>query len=193
MALPVIANTFRVTFNWHSDAGAEAHNVMHFRSAGANSDDIFDALDAAVTDDMWQQTCTTVNVESLDILPLDGTSSTINYSAPVDARWAGTRAGEFAPALAAIVRLKTGQRGRSHRGRVYLPFVAEAAQAAGVLAGTTAVDLQQAWQAFDTALLADSVEPVVASYKLASADSVINYDVPAILGTMKRRQDALRT
>jgi hypothetical protein len=59
-----------------------------------------------------------------DVLPLDGTSSTVSYTTASAGSAGGNASGSDMPeAIAQIIKWQTGTRGRSHRGRSYLPGV----------------------------------------------------------------------
>jgi hypothetical protein len=92
------------------------------------------------------------------------------------------------------VKLQTGLRGRSFRGRVYRPFAAEETCSDGFLDPANVLLLQTAWENFIASLAADAYSDtlVVASYKLATKDPVVNVVAEHALGTQRRRQTRLR-
>lgn len=188
--LPVIANVMRVAFTWSDTVGGRtAENVMHFRAGTVTAAELATYLDGIVSAGMWNQTVTTVGVTQLDITPLDGTSATYTFATGRPAKWSGAiSAGDIIPAGAAIVKLQTAKRGRSYRGRVYLPFVAEGANDSGTLHSTDVDALQSAWSAFLTTTESGDVAWVVASYVHATAEDIIAVTAEAELGTQRRRQ-----
>lgn len=196
-ALPIIADTFRCTLNWTNGAGQIAENVIHIRTntPGHPQSDIFELLQDTITTNMWASTGIGAVIQSVDILPLDGVTATQNFVTGGGAQWGGGGVGQIMPAVATIVKLTTPHRGRSYRGRVYVPFTSEAAAAAGVLdPGTQALQFTD-WTLFPQNLGLDATTPselVVASYKLALATDVSAVSVESFFGTQRRRQGRLR-
>lgn len=194
--LPVISLTYRVALNWHANSGAQsAENVIHIRSvSGAHTPaEVFAALAGAVANDMWSPVASTAIIDSATITPLDGLSATVTIGTDGSAKWIGEGSGELLPAVAAIIKLTTAGRGRSARGRVYLPFTAESAINAGLMSSPTLRNqTTESWQDFQELLTAGGYQHVVASYKLASAQTIANYDCENAFATQRRRQSRLR-
>lgn len=192
MPLPIIANTFRVAFNWTSaTTGQHAINVMHFRTSVLNAGTLLTLIDASVAATMWNATTGLWAVTRLDCTPLDGSSST-QQAATTGAKWTGNGGAlDFVPALAQVVSLRTGLRGRSNRGRVYLPAVTEALQTAGTLNFSLATQ-QTAWNTFATAMSVGTAPLVIASYLHATAANVTSQTPEAVCATQRRRQSRLR-
>jgi hypothetical protein len=196
-ALPIIADVFRVAMNWTEPGGQTATNVMHFRDvAGGNTaSDLMTALDAHVTANMWLAVFTGAVVTDVAITPLDGTSATDHFQPATPSHWTGQNGADFVPAGSAILKLATTKRGRSHRGRVFLPFLPESSQTKGVLDSTQEAATTTNWTTFLHAL--EGATPawdwVVASYKLATADAVVVVSCEPMIATQRRRQGRLRT
>jgi hypothetical protein len=192
--LPVIPRVLRVALEWSGDAGQRGANVIHIESAVAGSAaQVMAALDAHVTSGMWGPVCDAASITVVNITPLDGVSATQSFTPATPAHWTGGTGGGCFPAEAAIVKLTTGLRGRSHRGRIFLPFIAEAAQDDGVITGMDVV--QTAWDTFNTDMLADIVLNafmVVASYKLGTASPVASFLGEVLAGTQRRRMERIR-
>lgn len=191
-ALPIIANTIRTTFNWKNQSSGQvvAHNVMHFSKSGGTPTQLWTLLEAS-----WQANQTgwmpnTFGLDSYDFLPLDGSSATTHINSGVNP--IGQNTGDAIPAAAAVVKLRTGLRGRSHRGRIFLPYVNEARQSSGVLDSTTVTQGQTAWNGWLAAMIAGSWPLQVASYVLGTAAPVTSIVYETKLGTMRRRQDKVR-
>ena len=88
--LPTIADVFRVTLNW-SNTVNHTHNVLHFKAPGKTVADLEGILDSHATNGMWGAMQSAWLVDSLDILPLDGTSGTSHFgSLTNDGRWSGS-------------------------------------------------------------------------------------------------------
>lgn len=195
--LPVITNTFRCALHWSDGGGQQATNVIHIRHpAGVISNDaVFDALDDNVTADMWGSIGAGVSVVEVVVTPLDGSTASTAYTA-TGAQWGvGRGIGQFLPAGACLVSLRTLLRGRSNRGRVYVPFLSESANINGGIDPTYVAVIQPAWDAFRAALIANDfpMELVVASYKLSTAESVVVSQVESVAATQRRRQGRLRS
>lgn len=192
-ALPVITDVFRVALNWTDGAGQNAVNVIHLDCGGsADATAVMELLDDVVASNLWPSVATGCHVNEVAITPLDGSSATQHFTPGTPGNWTGgAGSAEYEPQIAAIVKLTTAHRGRSHRGRIYLPFTAESVVSKGALDSTIAGDLTTAWTAFGAALGTDPTTPssfVVASYKLASADAVVSFFGETETGTQRRRQ-----
>lgn len=195
--LPVIDHVYRCAFHWTADLQS-ATNVVHVSTdtVGKTPLEVFTCLDAHVTAGMWGNATTDSAVVDVAITPLDGTTATADFPTGGVAKWSGVNGGEFVPQVAIIVKLATPTRGRSHRGRLFLPFTSEGSIARGSFDGAIAASMTTAWNAFALAIDTDATTPmnlVVASYKLASASAVDNIIVERVPGTQRRRQGRLRT
>jgi hypothetical protein len=196
--LPVINDTFRCALNWTmSDFAGSAENVMHVRAgvAGKTAADIFEAIDDALQPSMFAAQYSNAFVQSVSITPLDGVSATVEFLTPGTGDWVGGSSGQPIPQQANLIKLSTGLRGRSFRGRLFLPWVAENATSNGSIGSSLATTITTAWTAFQTALQADADGPyelVVASYKLASAHTVTAVGAEPETGTQRRRQSRNR-
>jgi hypothetical protein len=210
--LPTINGIHRVAFSWRASAsGPYAANVMHFYNASMDPDGLKTALDANVTTAMWAGCNNNVTCYQLTITPLDGTSATRLYTVS-GSKWTGTgTASGIEPAASVVVSLKTANRGRRYRGRVYLPFPDEALVGDGSLTAATTT-AQAAWDAFRTAMATASFPLHIASYGrsyhktggkgqpivltpvswTAFSTAVTSITVEKVLGTQRRRQTRLR-
>lgn len=190
MPLPIIADTYRLALNWTGPSGSHAVNVMHLRKAATTAAAIAATMDANVTTNMWSNVTASALVTSLQVTPLDGTSATY-ILATSGAKWTGPAgAGDFVPAAAAIVSLRSVLRGRSNRGRLYLPFQAELNMSNGVLSSVALA--QTAWNNWLTAMVAAGAQPVIASYLHGTQHDIASINLELILGTQRRRQSRLR-
>lgn len=192
--LPIIPNTYRCAFNWvsSSDPALSAVNVMHIRKSGSNPADIAADIDAHVNFAMWQHTTNACKIQSIDITPLDGSSTTFPFTPSSYVQYTGSGGtGDLVPQVAAIIKLLTAKRGRSYRGRLFLPWVSEAALNFGNIAASNVTGLTTAWIAFHLAMDAADAKLVVASYKLASAEEVVALIAESYSGTVRRRQKRL--
>jgi hypothetical protein len=96
-------------------------------------------------------------------------------------------AGDITPQVCVLLKAITGTRGRSHRGRSYLPWVAESLNTAGVYSESSRASQEVAWNVFLSAMKTGGWTPVVASYTLAVATDITNYQVETITATQRRR------
>lgn len=195
--LPVIAHTFRCALNWTESGGQTAANVIHIfdQSGTATAANIATALDNAAAGGMWACVVPTASVTDIGITPLDGTTATQHFTPATPSHWVGQNGTQFVPQVAVIVKLSTGLRGREHRGRVFLPFVAESSINDGFLDSTQATAMTSDWNDFQDDLNTSTPNAllVVASYKLATQDTVIEpLTVETVLATQRRRQGRLR-
>lgn len=140
---------------------------------------------------MWQGAVNGASVTRLDVTPLDGSGATFSLAVS-GAKWTGTAgAGDFVPAASIVVTHRTAQRGRSFRGRTYIPFIGESSLVNGAISSITAT--QTAWTAFVAAMSAAANPLVVATYLHGSFSVVTSCTVQSIAGTQRRRQSRLRS
>jgi len=188
MPLPTIANTFRCAFEWTDDNDPHtATNVMHFLAPGKSESEVFDALDANVTADMWGLTHNATQIHEVKITKLDGVADTFIYGTGDAAQWSGSGGTSWIPQVCALVKLTTGAGGRRGRGRVYLPWLAEGMQDNGVVDPTVRASSQLAWVEFANNMAADGVALVVASYVGEAVNQVQAVNVENLVATQRRR------
>lgn len=202
--LPVIADVYRCSFNWTwTGGGMNAVNVMHIKALTTGTDvtAAWGAINTAWTLNQLQASITGAIITTVDIIPLDGHSGTSTFSTGSGSKWAGAQTGDPLIAPAVIIKIATGVRGRSNRGRVFLPFIGEAATGAGSLTSTTIISaMQTAWSAFNEGL-AGYTEPFslgVAAYDRKNSGASAHFTeatavtLETVLGTQRRRQSRLR-
>lgn len=194
--LPTIPNTYRVALEWSGGAVGHAVNVIHISAGigGTIPSDVFTSLDTHVTRPLWDAQSDSVVVSQVAITPLDGVSATQTFSTGSPTKWTGNGGSSPTPAVANLIKLQTASRGRSFRGRIFLPFVAEGEMANGLLDSTARTTIESTWQALQASLLAEPAEfsIVVASYKLRSATTASLITAELALATQRRRQERLR-
>jgi hypothetical protein len=162
---------------------------MHFVSDGYDIDALHNAIVAHWTSNMLSHMTNENRVLDITYTPLDGSAGSVTKTLTNAAPWIGTiTSGETVPQVATLVSLKTGFRGRSARGRIYLPFTAEGALNNGSLVGTVSTSMNAGWSAFRTAMIAAGHDLEVASYKNASANTVSDITVEQLLATQRLRQ-----
>lgn len=167
--LPVLPNVYRVSLLWTDTAGGPpAVNVIHIAAStsGTGPGDAKGALDHAVNASMFYVQPTTFEVYQYNIIPLDGHSSTTSLAPAVISNWRGQTAGGYAPQVCNLIKLQTGLRGRSNRGRIYLPHVCDSANSNGQVGSSALTSIQTAWSSFLTGLTtyAPAFNLVVAAY-----------------------------
>lgn len=206
--LPVISGVFRCALNWAHSSGQLATNVIHVFKVGATPTQVCVAIDAAVTTEMWFNVSSLAHVTEIVCTPLDGTTATLHY--PVTgSKWVGNASSaDMEPGPAAVISLRTAQRGRRYRGRLYLPFQGELASANGVISTATTVS-QGAWTTFLAAMKSGTYPVHVASYGYSLlintrahtitesiwtpfSTEVATALVESTFGTQRRRQQRLR-
>jgi hypothetical protein len=194
MPLPVITGVYRVAFNWITPT-MSAHNVIHVNDSSESRDaaSVGDAVKGALTAHgaaMFEWQTADAELVSLDVTPLDGTSATFNEAIGVGF---GAGDSDFYVAPCPVYSFHTATRGRSARGRFYMPFLQLGSADSGRLVGAGIADTLAGWAAFHAALeaLTPDLEPVVASYKLGEAFGILSVSLKPHLGTQRRRQRRL--
>jgi hypothetical protein len=189
MALPIIADTWRAAINWFNLGGQIAENVIHILAPGKTSSQVATALDTDIDPNMFLSVQVNAEAPTVSLTKLDGASATIDF--PLT-NWVGTAAGDWVPDVSALLTLETGVRGRSFRGRIYLPFTAENRVTDGLWTDPTNYPAQAAaWAEWMVDMSATGFDLVVASYKLAEATvigAIVGHDAFA---TQRRRQGRL--
>lgn len=190
--LPIIPDTFRCALHWISAIGQDAVNVMHIRNVGGDAAAVFADLNANVTHDMWVSVHSTCSVDVVTITPLDGSTASSDFPTGTPAKWSGSGGLDFIPSTAAIVKFTTALRGRSFRGRAFLPFTSEESNVNGSLIPAAQGPMQTDWTAFLAAMNAAGSQPVIASYKHAVAHTIQFALVETELAVQRRRQERNR-
>lgn len=189
-ALPVIADCQRIAINWRSTHGLTAANIIHVNAGAHSESDTWALLDTHWTADMMGTMSADSVIEKVVIEKLDGVSAAQEFG-PMT-QHTGSGSGDAIAQCSTLVKLTTPLRGRSHRGRIYLPFTGEGNVTEGKLSGGGFVSQGTAWTAFIAAMVADASDIVVASYKLATMETVTGVLVETITATQRRRLDRLR-
>lgn len=192
--LPLAVDTLKVTLVWRdATIPREASNNLYFRDVPGTQDeddlavDLYDNFTAA----MWTTVFDGGEVEALEIVRLNGTSATKLYALATAAKVRG--AGGTDPILqgAHVITFRSDERGPANRSRIFLPWIAELQQVAGVLNAANVATMQAAWVAFGAAMLVDGWEQVVVPYQLPPTVStpfqVTGYTARPYLNTQRRR------
>lgn len=188
MALPVIAGIDRVSIRW-SDTVTGQHyiNVFHVREVVAAASSVVAAnILGDFTAGMWSWMASSSSISQIQVLPLDGVSSSyVATVVPTANQTGGSGSATPLPAVAGIISLGTGLRGPANRGRLFLGPVAENEVTGQALGDVAAVQAQ--WTAFLAALLADDLALCVASYVHGNAHDVISARAESTVATQRRR------
>jgi hypothetical protein len=188
--LPVIPATYRVALLWEHATAGHAVNVVHLRSLDGDFDANLIGLAWAANDsgNMYNTVDNDASITQFEVTPLDGsTASSVAVSGIP-----GTGAGEALPSLSSVLSLHTAVRGRSFRGRIFLPFLPEGRIADGRIPNADRNLVVNAWNVFLGALNGANLELVVASYKEEVATPVESISMQAVPGVQRRRGDRLR-
>lgn len=186
MPLPVIAGTFRIALLWGTNSRPDAVNVIHMRASTATPSTLFGALNATVAPGMWNWVSDQLKISRVVITKLDGATSSVEVATDLSAKWSGQGSGEPIPQVAGLVKITTGIRGRSARGRVFLPFVAENRQNNGTM--LTGDVVTTAWEAFRTGFDTGDDGLGVVSEKLGVFYKAESCAAEARSATQRRRQ-----
>lgn len=190
MPLPIIANVAQARLIWTSDSAPRpAVNDLYFKDVvgGASINSLWTLLDASVTAGMWDLVGgTNTKVSSVRLTPLDGiTAGTVKT--PAGAKWASGSSADPILQGAAVVTFASTIRGPRGRGRIFLPFIAESGQTAGVLSSGSVTTMQAAWTAFINAMGAGSWPQHVVSAVHTDSHVVGAVTVRSFLKTQRRR------
>lgn len=197
--LPVIADVYRIALNWTTSipgGGRNATNVLHVRSTG-DVDHVGTTMAtlleaAAVADNPFALLDGDYVLISLNVIPLDGTSVGVDY--PVESTNGGGT-GDSIPNMANCVAFHTARRGPRGRGRIFIGPIAESEQEDGLMNSTaTAIAVAENWVTLHAAMRAadPSIDPVVASYAHADANSITSVRCNFKLASQRRRLDRIR-
>lgn len=183
MPLPVITNTMRCSVRGLVPSGQQWVNTLHVRNpAGPITSTFLNAVDAvllrlytgaAYTGGGALLSLSVAAVTLVDIVytPLDGTSVSTVVSHPVSGT--GTGSNTLPSEVSEVVTFRTATRGRSHRGRNYLPcWNAGSMTTSGTIAGSYVTLALAQYAGALSAITALPGELVVASYLLSTATPV---------------------
>lgn len=199
MPLPVIANTWRVAVRGVTSHGTPFVNVIHLhRTAGAAAPADVPALVTELNKlyggasygggglNLLNNCNSSTVVSDYTFLLLDGISASIVSVAAA----AGSGAAQALPAeVAEVITLRTPNRGRSYRGRIYLPAMTTGALIAGgniAAAVTTALTAQCV--GFQAAIGGLTYSWVVASYKLGLVNTITGFTMDPAPDVQRRRK-----
>ena len=191
--LPVITDVWRITIDWNTNGGVTPHNVMHFLDGvgGRPADEVAANIWQNWTADMFDCIGSGYTTQTLSCLKLDGTSATSVQTIPTINQVGGGGGLDAEPNAAAVIKLATGLRGRSNRGRVYLGPIAESAVATATVNSGVRDTMTAAWVAFANAMVTLEQPLGVASYRHANWHQVTDLICRQRVGSVRRRLDQL--
>ena len=194
MALPVITNIYRCFID-QGGGGIEIGNVIHVEdtSGSAAAVDIAKAVGKAwgSSTGMAMAINTGTSFKQVEVIKLDGISGTVADPFSTAVNHAGIRTGTAMPySCCACISLQTNERGRSHRGRVYLgPVCASDSSDDATWSTSGLANFTAAANGFLSALFSGSpsLTWVVASYKMSTALPVISVKTNKTIATQRMR------
>lgn len=195
MPLPTIPDCYRVAIDWkHLVGGFTATNVIHVLAPTGDEDEVAEAVASSFNANMWDTVTSSGQIDQLVVTKLDGTPDGFVYGRaalegwqPVANALKGTAGGHTIVQVGALVKLATGATGRSGRGRVYLPWIGEAAQNSGFVETVDRDLTTDGWVDFANALVALNQALCVASYKNSAAAQVLNLACEDKVATQRKR------
>lgn len=185
MALPVIADCFRLSARFTNGSGFEVANVWHVLAPGKGETEAWSIVGPLLDTTMWHALDSDMAMIDWTILALDGVSAGITTPS---SGFNGEASGDSIPGMACIVSFYTGLRGPSHRGRVFIGPIVEAQQSFGNVDSAVAAATAAAWEDFHNALVLEDMAVCVASYTHASAEPITSVVGKIKAGLLHSRQ-----
>jgi len=194
MVLPVIPDVYRCAVGY-AVAGQGAVNVLHVTAPGDPSP-VTVALAVAeawgATDSLCSLQSTSVNLNTVEVTPLDGLTPTSGASFGAADNDNGTHSAFPMPAGDCLVlSLKSAERGRSKNGRLFISGLCSNQMDTNqqFWSGATQTAAEAAWGVFLTELNAaiGGAVPVIASYKLEEAFEVVSATARSSVCSQRRR------
>jgi hypothetical protein len=190
MPLPVVANLYLCKLHWNVTGAPRAmvnDLFLHDDAGGHTGNDVYNAIDAAVTRTLWQNVNSSAVVDKVVTTKLDGSAASIDHSTGSPIKWTGAGGTDMILQGSQVVTLRTGFRGRSRRGRIYLPAIAEDTQVSGVIDATRTATCQGAWDTFRAALKTAGYPIHVCSRLHNDSIEIVSCTVQPFLKTQRRR------
>jgi hypothetical protein len=190
MPLPVVANLYLCKLHWTvTSAPRPMINdlFIHDDAGGHTGTDVYNALNTNWTRGMITSVNSAAVVDKVITTKLDGTAASIDHSTGSPVKWTGNGGTDYILQGAQVVTLRTGFRGRSRRGRIYLPAIAEDNQLDGVILAANVTTAQTAWDTFLTAMKAAGYPLHVCSRLHSDSIEVVSVTVRGYLNTQRRR------
>jgi len=168
MALPTIPGAVRASAAGDCLGGGRWSNTWHFRRADSASPSPAEiaalhvellAFYAGLFSTLY---CTGTRLEKVDYTPLDGTSGAFSLPGGIDG--ADLAGNQLPPEVAACITIRTADRGRRARGRIFLPPMSKGQVLSGRLSSTATGIIMTASAALMAAATISGWQLGVASY-----------------------------
>jgi hypothetical protein len=190
MPLPVITNLYLVKLHWTVTGAPRAminDLFFHDDAGGHTGTDIYNAFNTNVTRDMWKLVNSSAVVDNVITTKLDGTAASIDHATGSPTKWTGFAGTDYILQGSQVVTLRTGFRGASRRGRIYLPAIAEDQQLNGVLLAASVTTAQAAWDTFRAAMKTAGYPMHVCSRLHNDSIEIVSTTCQSLLKTQRRR------
>lgn len=190
MPLPIVNNSYLVRFVWNStQAPRAATNDMCFHDdAGTHTGtDLYNAINTNVVQAMWSGVNVNAAIYTVITTKLDGSAASLPHATGAPTKWQGTTGGDMIPQGCGVVTFRTGFRGRSYRGRIYLPWLAESDQTDGTLLSANVVAAQSAWSTFMSNMKTAGFPIHVLSRLHSTSTEIVSVQVQPFLKSQRRR------
>jgi len=173
MPLPVIPFVFRCSWDFSTFNGVTPANVFHVFSSAGTDADIGELIWASAPEGLLLPVHEGFEPTAVTVLPLDGVTAGVTVPKPPGGPTLCQGDGQFIAEAAVVLKMATGVRGPSGRGRQFLGPIGEGTQQDGLIVGDTLTDLVPHWADFRAALAVDTTLLVVASYTNESSAPVL--------------------
>jgi hypothetical protein len=199
MALPIISGTIRVTVAGQLAAGGFWNNTWHARHLDLSG---WEAAEIQGFHDIFRQlyigpplsggTSVLANCHSstttqyVYYLPLDGLS--LASTIPMINTGSASGGNPLPPEVAEVLTLRTNNRGRSYRGRIYLPAFTTSQATTGVITAAAINGITTQFNAVQTALRTGGGELGVASYKLSIFTPIQSVSMDPLFDVVRGRK-----
>jgi hypothetical protein len=191
MPLPVVTDLYLARLVWtNANAPRTATINLYFKdqAGGHTGTDVYNAVNTAVTQSMWDFTTSGSSVTKVITTKLDGVAASVDHLTGSPAKWTGGGLGtDIILQGCNVITIRTGFRGRSRRGRVYVPWVSEGEQTNGVLASADVAAVQTAWGTFLAAMVTAGYPMHVCSPLHSDSVQASSVTVQPYVKTQRRR------
>lgn len=190
MPLPIIPDVFQCTISWSNPAVPRpASTTLHFLdTVGTQTEqNLITDFDTNVTATMWNSMKSDTVATEIRVTKLDGVSAGVTNTITAAAKWSGVGTGNAIPQGAHVISIKSAQRGSRGRNRIYLPFVAEDRQDAGVITPATVAAMTTAWVTFSTAMGVSGWSLQAVSALHSDTNDVTTLIAKPFMATQRRR------
>jgi hypothetical protein len=182
---------FKVVLKWADDDGRQAVNVFHLKATTGLprfAADVLAQVSSGPGAAALGPVSGTAAVREIDVFNMFDESDAAVGVSGLSSWTGGGGAGDYSIGQSAILRLHTAFAGRSGKGRMFLPFLTEAAITKGRIVGDALTATAPAWASWFGDLEDDhTLTNTVWSEVLGTGHSVTGYAVNPIPGFRRRR------